>query len=267
MSTVEKVAFVESVRDACGLSMALSAAELPKSTWYYHQKHKVSLDEKYAHLRPILEEIARNYPAYGSRCTREELAETYGYEHSSELIRRLHQRWHLRILHNTRRSAPSQVRQAITQAGERVNMVAQLDGIGLFEILHTDFTELRFANGSRKAYLMPIIGHQSKLAFGWAVSHRANTDTALAAWDRARAMFQELDIDCAGMIMHHDQDPVYTGYAWTARLLLEDKVRISYALHGARDNPQMESFISHFKGEGESLFLEATSLAELRRAW
>ena len=142
-------------------------------------------------------------------------------------------------------------------------MVVQMGDIGLFTVLYTDFTELRFAHGACKAYLMPIIGHTSKLAFGWAVGTTANTGTALAAWEKARHTFRKLDINCAGMVMHHDQDPVYTGYSWTAQLLLEDKLRLSYALNGARDNPEMESFISHFKGEGHSLFLEAETIDEL----
>ncbi len=259
------MAFVDSVRDEYSLTVALSAAELPKSTWYYHQKHKVSLDEKYAHLRPILEKIARQHPEYGYRRTQKELAEVYGYVHGKELVRQLHKRWHLRILHSTRRSEPSQVRQAIHEAGRRANMVAQMENIGLFEVLYTDFTELRFANGTRKAYLMPIIGHSSKLAFGWAIGKSANTEVALAAWKKARQTMRKMDIDWAGMVMHHDQDPVYTGYAWTEQLLLEDKLRISYALNGARDNPQMESFIGHFKDEGRSLFLETETVNELRQ--
>lgn len=257
--------FVESVRDEYTLTVALSAAELPKSTWYYHQKHKVSLDEKYAHLRPILEKIARQHPEYGYRRTQKGLAEVYGYAHGKELVRLLHKRWHLRILHSTRRSEPSQVRQAIHKAGRRANMVAQMENIGLFEVLYTDFTELRFANGTRKANLMPIIGHTSKLAFGWAIGKSANTQVALVAWKKARQTMWEMDIDWAGTVMHHDQDPVYTGYAWTEQLLLEDKLRISYALNGARDNPQMESFIGHFKDEGRSLFLEAETVNELRQ--
>lgn len=259
------MAFVTDARDEYGLATALSVVELPKSTWYYHQKHKVSLDEKYAHLRPVLEEIARQHPKYGYRRTRKELAENYGYAHGKELIRKLHQRWELRILRSTQPPKPSQVRQAITQAGERANMVAQRDDIGLFEVLYTDFTELRFANGTKKAYLMPILGHTSKLVFGWAVRPRANTETALAAWEKAKAMFEKLDISYAGIIVHHDQDPVYTGYAWTSRLLLEDKVQISYALNGARDNPEMESFFSRFKTEGCSLFLEAETVGQLRQ--
>lgn len=39
------------------------------------------------------------------------------------------------------------------------------------------------------------------------------------------------------MIVHHDQDAVYTGYSWTGQLLLQDKVQLSYALDGAKDNP------------------------------
>jgi putative transposase len=265
LSTEEKVAFVSDARDEYGLTTALSVVALPKSTWYYHQKGKVSLDEKYAHLRAILEEIARQHPEYGYRRTHKELVENYGYTHGKELVRKLHQRWALRILRSTQPPEPSPVRQAITQAGERANLVAQRDNIGLFEVLYTDFTELRFANGTKKAYLMPILGHTSKLVFGWAVRARANTKTALAAWQKAKAMFEKLGIICEGMIMHHDQDPVYTSYAWTSQLLLEDKVQISYALNGARDNPEVESFFSRFKSEGRSLFLEAETVDQLRQ--
>ena len=129
---------------------------------------------------------------------------------------------------------------------------------------YTDFTELPFANGARKAYLMPILGHQSKLVYGWAIADRADTQTALRAWASAKNTFQALAIPYAGMIVHHDQDPVYTGYGWTDQLLVQDKVRLSYALNGAKDNPQMESFFSRFKTEGESLFLTAETLPELR---
>jgi len=110
---------------------------------------------------------------------------------------------------------------------------------------------------------MPIIGHTSKMAFGWAVGESADTILALQAWERAKETFQGLDIPCAGMIMHHDQDSVYTGYEWTSQLLLKDGLRVSYALRGAKDNPEMESFHGRFKTEGHSLFLEAQTIGEL----
>ena len=164
---------------------------------------------------------------------------------------------------STQRPKPSSVQQAINEAGERANLVAQMEEIGLFEVLYTDFTELLYADGHRKANLMPIIGHTSKMAFGWAVGESADTLLALQAWERAKETFQWLAIPYAGMIMHHDRDSVYTGYEWTSQLLLKDGLRVSYALRGAKDNPEMESFHGRFKTEGHSLFLGAQSLAEL----
>jgi putative transposase len=135
--------------------------------------------------------------------------------------------------------------------------------IGLFEVVYTDFTELLYADGDKKAFLMPIIGHASKAAFGWAVGESDGMTLALRAWERAKRTFQELGISCAGMVMHHDRDPVYTGYGWTSQLLLKDELRLSYALGGAKDNPEMESFNGRFKTERRSLFLEASSIGEL----
>jgi len=65
------------------------------------------------------------------------------------------------------------------------------------------------------------------------------------------------------MILHHDQGSAFISYAWTGQLLLKDGVRLSYALRGFKDNPEMESFFSRFKEEGRSLFFDARSITEL----
>jgi putative transposase len=263
MKSEQKVALVESVKERYGLNLALAAAELPKSTWYYHQNHKLSYEEKYAHLLPVLETIAREHPEYGVPRIMPELREEHGCDVNHKVIERLLGLWDLLILRSTRRPKPSSVQQAINEAGERANLVAQMEEIGLFEVLYTDFTELLYADGHRKASLMPIIGHTSKMAFGWAVGESADTVLALQAWERAKETFQWLAIPFVGMIMHHDRDSVYTGYEWTSQLLLKDGLRVSYALRGAKDNPEIESFHGRFKTEGHSLFLGAQSLAEL----
>ena len=254
---------VASVWETHGLEPALAAVELSKSTWYYHRRHKVSYEEKYAHLRPLLEEIACQHPAYGIPRVTVELRDTYGQVINHKVVQRLLQLWDLALLRSVRVPKPSRVRRVIVTAGERANLVAQMEQIRLFEMAYTDFTELVYADGTRKAYLMPIIGHVCKMAYGWAVGQRANTALALEAWEAAKATFQELAIPYAGMIVHHDQDSVYTSYDWTGQLLLQDRVRLSYALNGAKDNPEMESFNGRFKTEGHSLFLEAHNIAEL----
>lgn len=264
MSTEQKVSLVAAVRSEYGLAPALAALELAKSSWYYHQQQKVSYEQKYAHLRPELEAIAQGHPDYGYRRTTVELNARIEPTVNRKVVQRLHQMWDFKLRRNVRPPKPSRLRQVITQAGERANLVAQLETIGLFEVVYTDFTELGYADGRRKAYLMPIIGHLSKFVFGWAVGPQANTDLALTAWAQAKVTFAQLAVDYAGLIMHHDQDAVYTSHAWLDQLLLKDKVRPSYALAGAKDNPAMESFNGRFKGENARLFLEAQTLTDLQ---
>jgi putative transposase len=263
MTPEQKVTLVKAVKDTYGLNCALAALDLPKSTWYYYQNDKVDYEQKYIHLKPILETIARQYPEYGLPRIMAELRDIHHCYVNHKVVERLLGVWDLSILRGTRKHKPSGVYQAILEAGELANLVAQMAEIGLFEVVYTDFTEILYANGCKKAMLMPIIGHASKAAFGWAVGESDNTALALQAWGRAKRTFEELNVSCVGMIMHHDRDPVYTGYGWTSQLLLEDKLRLSYALGGAKDNPEMESFNGHFKGEANSLFLEAQSLDEL----
>lgn len=263
MTPQQKVVLVESVKDRYGLNVALTTVGLPKSTWYYHEKHKVDYEEKYAYLLPVLDEIARKHPEYGVPRIMPELREEYDLDVNHKVVERLLGIWDLSIVRSTHRLRPSSIRQAITKAGELANLVAQLEEIGLFQVLYTDFTELRYADGRRKAFLIPIIGHASKLAYGWAIGEHTDTSLALQAWEQAKETCRQLDIVYAGMIMHHDRDPVFTSYAWTAQLLLDDAVRLSYALRGAKDNPEMEAFNSRFKAEGHSLFLEAQTFIDL----
>jgi transposase InsO family protein len=263
MSTEQKVTLVKDAQESFGLNRSLAAVGLSKSTWYYHQKQKVAYQEKYAELLPILEEIARKHPEYGVPRIMPELREDYDIDTNHKVIERLLRIWDLIILRNSHRPKPSSVQQAIADAGEHANLVAQMEEIALFQVVYTDFTELRYADGQRKAFLIPIIGHVSKVVYGWAIGEHADTSLALQAWEQAKATFQELDIAYSGMIMHHDRDSVFTSHAWTVQLLLGDELRLSYALRGAKDNTEMEAFNSRFKCEGRSLFLVAQSISEL----
>jgi putative transposase len=268
MNASQKAKLVTSVIGEYSLSAALAAVELPKSTWYYHQRQKVDYGAKYAHLQPALEEIARQHTEYGYRRTTTELHETYQERVNHKVVQRLHQLWGLALLRTTRAPKPSGIRRVIVAAGTRVNILAQIEDIEPLDVLHTDFTELRFAGGTQKAYLMPIIGHVSKLAFGWAVGESANRILALNAWRQTRETMRQLSIEPAGMVMHQDQDSVYTSYAWTGRLLLRDYrdyVQLSYSLDGARGNTEMEAFISRFKDENRSLLLDAPTIEALER--
>jgi DNA-binding sugar fermentation-stimulating protein len=51
VTTEQKVALVETAREAHGLNRALAAVDLPKLSWYYRRKQKVSYEDKYSYLR------------------------------------------------------------------------------------------------------------------------------------------------------------------------------------------------------------------------
>jgi putative transposase len=258
-----KVELARAVRGEFGLTPALAALELARSTWYHRVQHPHPYAERHATLRAPLERIAREHPEYGYRRATTELAEQLGVAVNHKVVQRLHRLWDLPLLRGTRPPRPSAVRQVIAQAGARANLVAELETIGPLEVFYTDFTELVYTGG--KAYLMPLVDHTSKLVPGWAVGRHADTELALAAWRAARRWLERRGYAVARRIVHHDQDPVYTGYGWTGELLLRDHVRLSYALDGCRDNPEMESFNSRFKSENRSLLLDATSHADLVR--
>lgn len=130
---------------------------------------------------------------------------------------------------------------------------------------YTDFTEIRYRNGSGKAQLMAIIDHRSKLVVGHALEESANTELALEAWNKAKHTLKRLGQKVKDTIIHHDQDGVYIGHRWLYQVVVKDEARISYSEDGAKGNVHMESFIGRFKVENRLLFWEQEDLKSLEK--
>lgn len=164
-----------SVREKYSLTAALSAFEIPKATSYSHTQQKVPYEQKYAHLRSLLEQIARDHPGYSILWITRKLRDSYGQRINHKVVRRSLQTWELALLCSPHVPEPSLVRQVIVAVGEWANLVAQLEDIGLFEVAYTDFIELPYADGVAKAYLMSIID-TSKRFYDWAVGKQTYTE-------------------------------------------------------------------------------------------
>lgn len=260
MSISEKAALVATVVDEFGLAASLSVVDLARSTWFY-QKKRIPYEQRHAEVASLMQRVVVRSPDYGYRRVTPEASETLGRPVNEKVVRRLAQVLGLVQLRKPKAPKKSAIRRTIDEVGSRANIVASLEEIDLFEVLYTDFTELRYGNG--KAWLMPILDHLSKDVLGWSLGERADTTLALKAWKMARRRLRSLDIPIQGVIMHHDRDSVYTSEKWVRDLLVKSGVRLSYALRGARDNTQMESWNGRFKTENVGLFLEADTLEEL----
>lgn len=260
----EKLALVRGARETHGLAAALRAVGLARSTWYYQTRIRMTYTERYAHLEAPLKAIAEAHPEYGYRRATTELRETHGHHVNRKVVERLHRLWDL-PLRRARLPGPSAIQRAIRDAGARANLLSRRDKaeIGALEVLYTDFTELRFAGGVRKAWLIPLLDHVTRYVPGFALGERANSGLALDAGDGTQRTVTRYRSSLEGVIVHQDRDSVFAGYGWTGRLLGAG-VRLSSALLGPRDNPEMESFFGRFKVENRSLILDADSLEELR---
>ena len=159
---------------------------------------------------------------------------------------------------------PSPIRQAIEAAGPRANLLAgrEKTEIGPLEVFYTDFTELIYAGGTRKAWLIPLLDHATKYVPAFAVGERANSELALSGLDgrgESVGSLPGLAQGCdrpsgPGSRIHQlrlDRDPAL---GRRAPLL---------ALGGPKDNPEIESFFGRFKVENGSLLSDARSLEEL----
>jgi putative transposase len=253
---------VETYAGDFGLNRTLAALGMSKGTWH-RRRHRKSYTDKHAELKAVLMEIAGEHPEYGYRKVTDEL-HARGKATNHKVVQKLQNAWDLALIRSIRRPRRSAAREALRRMGDRINLVIGLEAIGIFDVLYTDFTELRFDRGRQKAQLMPIIDHGCKLVAGWALERSANTPSALEAYGRARCTLLRYGVALHTVTMHHDQDPVYTSHEWIRALRIHDAMRISYSLDGARQNTCIESFNGHFKPENASVFWETRSLVEMR---
>lgn len=123
------------------------------------------------------------------------------------------------------------------------------------KVIFTDFTEVG-------DYQLILYSDKiSKRIIGWNISLNANTDSALRAYARAKRYLKKMKVNLKEVIIHQDQDSVFTGYEY-AGILLNDDISLSFTERGFKDNPFAESVNSHFKDEYEDLIQEAENLEE-----
>jgi len=254
---------VDQHKEERGLNRCLEAIDLPKSTYYYRQNRSEGLSEEDQKLMSCIREIIDEHPGYGYRRILPELEERTGQRVNHKRLRRLLSEHELALPWQVSKSEPSPVQEILEEASGQLNLVAGLDP-GPLEAFSTDFTEVRYAGGNRKAHLMAVVDLESKFVPGWAVGPSANRKLALRCWERVRERMAALNVTMDRRIIHHDQDSVYTSYRWLRAVLLEDGLRVSYSENGAKGNPWVESLWGRTKTEVGSRIAEASSLPDLR---
>ena len=244
-----------------GLNRCLIALGLSKGTWHHRQRRRDATGKDMALRRRITSIIKRN-PGYGHRPILAELNEGGKNRVNHKRLLRVLNTYQLALPRCLPRYKPSPVQRLIRRVGSRANLVKGRP-FNEFEAFTTDFTELIYARGAKKAHLTAFLDLKSKWVGSWAVAVSANQELALNGLNQLSYHLDKLGKDLNDVVIHHDRDSVYTSYTWLRRILFKEGGRVSYAEHGARDNPWMESFWGRFKTENRGLIWETESLSEL----
>ena len=238
MSTTLKVMLVRAALPEGGLQAALDVVGLPRATWYYYHRRQRNYQQQYRRPastpgghRPNPSRVrlsSRDRRAQGDLGIR---SQPQGRPAATALVG-------LAVATQNPASASERDPTAILSAGRHANLIVDKADIEPFAVLYADFTELRYAGGQQKGYLITLIDHATKVVVGWAVGNRKTTEVALQAWERAKRTLTTCAGSWQGMIVPHDQDPVFVEYQWTSTLLLEDGVRVSTRFEGPAGTPR-----------------------------
>ena len=266
MTLDEKLELIQEHQNGRSLNACLQALDVSKGTWHYRMRGVSKQAEREAKdeaLKPRVVKVVEAHPDYGYRRMKPDLEADIGEAVNHKRLRRLLNQWDLALHRTVVRPKPSQVARILKQAKGHLNLAVGMDP-GPLELLSTDFTEIPFDGGNRKAHLIAMVDVASDWVPGWAVGVSKDGSLALECWEEVVAAYAGFGRDVAGIVVHSDQDPVFTSYDWLRALAVDSGVRISYSERGAWDNPWIESFWSRLKTENRDLFLEANDLADLR---
>jgi putative transposase len=263
MSLEEKVRLVEACKDEYGLNRCCEVLNLSKGTWHNRiNRETETVSEADERFRAALIDSIREHPEYGWPRLKPEielrLHERVNHKRLKDRLRR----WDLALMRTVSVPAKSRVQQILDDSRGHLNLVKGWDP-GPLEMLSGDFTELLYAGGTRKAYLVAWVDPETRIVPGWAAGRSANRWLALESWQRVRCFFEQAERDLAGLVIHTDQDSVFKSYDWLRTVMTEDWCVVSFSEDGARGNVWIESVWSKFCLENHSLLIESATIHNL----
>ena len=226
-----------------GLNRCLTALRVSKGTWPYRQKREGRQAEVVAEeqrLKTVVVEIIEEHPAYGYRRLSPELEER-GEGVNDKRLRRLLSEWDLSLVRTVARPRPSGVREILHRGAGKLNLVKGWSPEPL-EMLSTDFTEFRYAGGSKKSSGPAGSGER----VGAGLAGRAEREPGVGARVLERGPEASGRGGRGGGAFGPGQRLHQLRVA--ADLIVEDGVVISFSENGAKDNPWIESFWNSLQG-------------------
>ena len=215
------------------VSTACELLDLPPSTYYYRS---VEVDE--CELEAAIEEIAGQFPAYGTRRIAKQLRRPpYEMQVNRKRVRRIMAKKKLLRLKKRRKHNTTDSRHPYPRYP---NLVKELEITHPDQVWVSDITYIRLHQ--EHVYLAIIMDVFTRSIRGWCLSRTLDQELTLTALRGALATY-------IPEIHHSDQGVQYAAYAYTDLLKLHG-IRISMAAAGkAEENGYAERFMRTIKEE------------------
>ena len=151
----------------CGLNQCCEVFALSKGTWQYPKQCDDSIDMSGELPKTRLREVIREHPVCGCCRLKPALKTRTGQRISHKRLRRPLRETNPSLIRHLPRYRPSNAHEILRDNPNRVDLVKGRT-LRVLDALSTDFTELRYVVGSRKAWFMAMVDIEGKWALGWA---------------------------------------------------------------------------------------------------
>ena len=230
---------IQELRQSYKLDMLLEIAQLPRSTFYYHNKRQ-SKPDKYVCAKAEIAAIYHEHKGrYGYRRITDEL-HNRGIMLNHKTVQRLMKALDL-ICRVRMKKYRSYKGEKGTTADNELNREFQAEKPNQKWV--TDVTEFRLFG--EKLYLSPILDLYSGDIVTYTISNSPNLEMVITMLEQA---FLNLP-DNIGLMLHSDQGWHYQHKQYR-RMLAEKGIKQSMSRKGnCYDNSVMENFFGHLKSE------------------
>jgi len=255
-------------RGLAGVNQICALLGLSKDSYYNSKDPASRLNEKYAHLRPMIEAIIEENPSYGYPRIKVALEKRYGIVVNHKVLLKLLRLWGLTLKRKVRKKKRSWVYGILDFLEKRANLLWKLLRENrvkrCFQVIVSDVTELYYSG--KKAYLSVHMDYVGKMIYGWNLSKSPNKDLVIGSLKMAVRRLKRFGIHVfKRIIIHQDRGSVYTSSDYVAEALSRG-FYLSYSRTGEPgDNAVNEAFFSRFKEEWRDVLEEAKDFEGLCR--
>ncbi|KCZ71246.1 transposase [Candidatus Methanoperedens nitroreducens] len=243
-----------------------SLCGISKATFYNHKSPDERFEEKYIHVKKLVQEVIKDNSAYGIKRIKAALKDEYDTRIGRDALARLLKLWGLNLKRKIRKHKISLIKKILISLSDRVNLLIRTNINAPFQALTSDITEIYYNQGKSKAYLAIHKDVFGQMVYGWCLQEKMDAKIVIISFERAIKKIKEIIKKIPeNLLCHQDQGSQYTSYEYTDTVM-KNGVILSYSTPGTpTENPGQESFFGRLKDECQDEIDEIKDFKNLER--